>query len=219
MSSATKITGESPNTRGKLSSRRPRFFMYMSSLLLMAMILVLVFSRHIDIAYTSQPDLYFCSFSRNGLMFGHIEYKTNYSSYCPAGGIYILEYFQGTSMSNHGMHYEKNWLSRYLVYAGPGSADNAHRSSHIIVVSIWPILGFFILLAYLLRGELMKRSNIAIDSCIQCGYDLKGNTTGLCPECGHSVPADTLPRTHPTDSHHYFRAKPKANRRSGTPRA
>ena len=28
---------------------------------------------------------------------------------------------------------------------------------------------------------------IAAHRCTQCGYDLTGNTTGHCPECGHVI--------------------------------
>jgi hypothetical protein len=29
--------------------------------------------------------------------------------------------------------------------------------------------------------------------CLQCGYDLHGNMTGTCPECGRSAPAPESP--------------------------
>lgn len=31
--------------------------------------------------------------------------------------------------------------------------------------------------------------------CQACGYDLTGNATGLCPECGREVPGDVQPAT------------------------
>ena len=31
----------------------------------------------------------------------------------------------------------------------------------------------------------------AISSCVHCGYNLTGNASGVCPECGHKI-AETL---------------------------
>lgn len=33
------------------------------------------------------------------------------------------------------------------------------------------------------RVEFRRKNGI----CVNCGYDLRGNTTGVCPECGESV--------------------------------
>jgi hypothetical protein len=31
-------------------------------------------------------------------------------------------------------------------------------------------------------------SDAAARACLRCGYDLTGNTSGICPECGQDVP-------------------------------
>jgi len=31
--------------------------------------------------------------------------------------------------------------------------------------------------------------------CTACGYDLTGNTSGVCPECGKTVPDQSSPET------------------------
>jgi hypothetical protein len=33
--------------------------------------------------------------------------------------------------------------------------------------------------------------------CAACGYDLQGNTSGVCPECGRAVPAPASPGAQP----------------------
>jgi len=33
------------------------------------------------------------------------------------------------------------------------------------------------------RVEFRRKNGI----CVNCGYDLRGNTTGICPECGEAV--------------------------------
>jgi len=30
-----------------------------------------------------------------------------------------------------------------------------------------------------------------VGRCIRCGYNLKGNTSGICPECGTPIPEET----------------------------
>ena len=36
-------------------------------------------------------------------------------------------------------------------------------------------------IAYLLKN---KRTRAKGRPCVNCGYDLRGNTSGICPECG-----------------------------------
>ncbi len=43
---------------------------------------------------------------------------------------------------------------------------------------------------FALRCEL---SNMGIPICIKCGYNLSGNASGICPECGTAIP-DELKR-------------------------
>lgn len=41
------------------------------------------------------------------------------------------------------------------------------------------LLAFLILLAWI-----RTRRKFTKDLCVSCGYDLKGNVSGICPECG-----------------------------------
>jgi hypothetical protein len=36
--------------------------------------------------------------------------------------------------------------------------------------------------------ELRRRAREASGRCVHCGYDLTGNTSGVCPECGSGTP-------------------------------
>ena len=40
------------------------------------------------------------------------------------------------------------------------------------------------------RGPLRRRRRRRRGLCVQCGYDLTGNTTGVCSECGQRVERD-----------------------------
>lgn len=53
-----------------------------------------------------------------------------------------------------------------------------------------PVLGFGAL--WLMRRTVQRslRKQLAdrgVPCCLQCGYDLTGNTSGICPECGQTV--------------------------------
>ena len=64
-----------------------------------------------------------------------------------------------------------------------GELDNIHR--RVIVLEIGTnniaILGVTF---YLLRPSKPPPSHV----CVACGYNLTGNTSGTCPECGSPIP-------------------------------
>ncbi len=49
-----------------------------------------------------------------------------------------------------------------------------------IVLSVWPLLAF-------LRGPMRRWRRRRRNLCIHCGYNLTGNTTGRCSECGRET--------------------------------
>jgi hypothetical protein len=57
-----------------------------------------------------------------------------------------------------------------------------------VIVSLWlPALASCFLPAWWLRGWRRSRRGRRRDHCPTCGYNLAGNTTGVCPECGGRV--------------------------------
>jgi hypothetical protein len=56
-------------------------------------------------------------------------------------------------------------------------------------VPLWPLA--VLLLAYptlaFIRGPLRRWRRRKRGLCIHCGYDLTGNTSGVCPECGERM--------------------------------
>jgi rubrerythrin len=63
-----------------------------------------------------------------------------------------------------------------------------------------------VLLVLVLRKRAGRRLRTELNElghtvCIACGYNLTGNLTGICPECGHhssgSMPAGRLPESQP----------------------
>lgn len=38
------------------------------------------------------------------------------------------------------------------------------------------------------RAEIRRQLNaLAIPTCVSCGYDMTGNASGVCPECGAAI--------------------------------
>ncbi|UCC32287.1 MAG: hypothetical protein JSU86_08395 [Phycisphaerales bacterium] len=47
----------------------------------------------------------------------------------------------------------------------------------VMLFALWPVLSF-------IRGPLRRARRRAAGCCRHCGYNLTGNTSGVCPECG-----------------------------------
>lgn len=45
-----------------------------------------------------------------------------------------------------------------------------------------------IVLLYLVVEHYWFRKRVAASICHRCSYDLTGNESGICPECGTSIP-------------------------------
>lgn len=50
----------------------------------------------------------------------------------------------------------------------------------VIVLLTYPVVAF-------VRGPLRIYRRSKCNQCLQCGYDLTGNTSGVCPECGEQL--------------------------------
>ena len=64
-----------------------------------------------------------------------------------------------------------------------------HFLCHYVRCPIWPLSA--VCAAYpivaLIRGPLHRWRRGRKGLCIKCGYDLTGNVTGVCPECGEAL--------------------------------
>jgi hypothetical protein len=56
----------------------------------------------------------------------------------------------------------------------------------IVVVSL-PVIGFLAWLMWLDARDRRKLAAAGNNRCPACGYDLTGNVSGVCPECGGKV--------------------------------
>jgi hypothetical protein len=64
-------------------------------------------------------------------------------------------------------------------------------------VSSWvfTMLGLMLILypLYFIWFRIIKPRRYSPSACVHCGYDLTGNTSGVCSECGAPLPADMTP--------------------------
>ena len=103
------------------------------------------------------------------------------------GGSYAAFFWEG----GHG----KRWSwGAYAKRCGAARAARSlvhfrcakrHAGFYEVVVPQWIILGLFGVLpaARIARWRRLRR-RAGVNTCRHCGYDLTGNVSGVCPECG-----------------------------------
>ncbi len=52
--------------------------------------------------------------------------------------------------------------------------------------SVFPLFAFYLTVAFI-RGPLRRYRRRKRGLCLKCGYNLTGNTSGVCPECGTKI--------------------------------
>jgi hypothetical protein len=100
----------------------------------------------------------------------------------------VFEYFQwhsfvpGAYMSSFSSHEQRIMMWRMFAFAPRLEAD---ESFFCVQLPLWiPFAGIAIPTAWLFW---LGRRRPAPGAC-RCGYDLTGNTSGRCPECGQRAP-------------------------------
>lgn len=64
------------------------------------------------------------------------------------------------------------------------------RTAHIrLTTPVWAVVGILMSFPFwtLLRGPVRRLFRRWRGRCLRCGYDLRGNESGICPECGEEV--------------------------------
>jgi hypothetical protein len=75
-----------------------------------------------------------------------------------------------------------------------------HRRVGTLLVNMWLLVGLAAVVPATWLGACAARRRIrrARQQCVRCGYDLRGNTSGACPECG-LPPGERVGEAAPTD--------------------
>jgi hypothetical protein len=79
----------------------------------------------------------------------------------------------------------RRWAVQFLYHNRRGASGNAGR---LLVFPIWLLaVATAMVPACWLSALLWRRSRRKAGGCPRCGYNLTGNTSGVCPECGTPV--------------------------------
>jgi hypothetical protein len=104
-----------------------------------------------------------------------------------------------TVLVDHGKvrspHFNKTWgIWPYALPGGSGSDDSVWGFSFQQVrnpndgtkigVPYWLLLGIFAILPWYRTNAYRREKLKPMPGCRSCGYNLTGNTSGVCPECG-----------------------------------
>jgi hypothetical protein len=87
-------------------------------------------------------------------------------------------YLQGGEVIVH--RFRANWAL---------PAVSRRGSSSIVLVPLWLPLALFLLVTVAARR--VSRRRPLLPECETCGYNLTGNVSGQCPECGTPIPGTT----------------------------
>ena len=70
----------------------------------------------------------------------------------------------------------------------PGWSTHGHQTQIWLAIPDWAImLANGLALTPMLRRRLRQRHRRRHGLCLRCGYNLTGNVSGICPECGTSI--------------------------------
>lgn len=100
-------------------------------------------------------------------------------------GILVYDYDEGdyVGWNWHKVSSAPRWLPAWDTSLSPASFAGANppmlRTTRLFVPLWMPLAGLIAL-----TGWLWRRDRIPPGCCRHCGYDLTGNVSGRCPECG-----------------------------------
>ena len=86
----------------------------------------------------------------------------------------------------------------------PDGSRVEYRSSSMVFFEL-PLWGLCLISApypivVLFRGPIRRRRRRSRGECVRCGYDLRGNESGACPECGTTIAAARVEASQESDA-------------------
>ena len=101
----------------------------------------------------------------------------------------------GTTTEFYSIKHINEMNFTFSILNQPQSIGNPN--GHVVTIPFWLIIAVFSPFAFLQwrRTYLDRRLP---GHCPTCHYDLTGNTTGVCPECGGKVKTDVIASASPT---------------------
>jgi len=106
-----------------------------------------------------------------GREFGYCDWHFEYVSRVPTGGM--------------GYHpdWPGSWCWQQISFSGSGIWETEIRFpvwALLLLLASYPTIAF-------IRGPLRRHRRRKRNECIHCGYNLTGNVSGICPECGEEI--------------------------------
>ena len=98
-----------------------------------------------------------------------------------------------TSDSDSCSCVEGDWVVRVgdRQQVGPFGLRLTKSPIRFVRVSVWPAVAVLLAAPVLavIRGPMTRRRRRRRNQCLPCGFDLTGNESGVCPECGTETAA------------------------------
>ncbi len=116
---------------------------------------------------------------------------------CSNGPVYSIEFGFGPDWLTQAPDFEF-WLPRVYPSQAPRVASGRWTPTGRVIrlppprIDWVTVLPFWFLLAIGLPPTIylwLRPTTFPHDRCRRCGYDLTGNVSGVCPECGAKLPA------------------------------
>ena len=129
-----------------------------------------------------------------------------------------ITYMHGDDPSNVGQRLK---LGYYGLGIRSGTDTSEEYGTHSMITAELPfwlagiMLGAYPLVVFI-KGPVRRWRRGKQGHCRQCGYNLTGNVTGVCSECGATLDADEVPPA--TESAHAGDSSPDQRRRPRTAR-
>lgn len=154
---------------------RPRF---RSTLLVVGVVGLYIgsffYESHIELALVPRVHLAF------SVGWGTVEFGDWYSFDAPP---YVHASIESTgSVRSHDRRRKLGWHA--LIPKAVARVDGARSVTGACIAPLWPFVVVIIAFRWRALASLWNRPP---GLCNKCGYDLRGNTSGVCPECGAAV--------------------------------
>ncbi len=110
--------------------------------------------------------------------------------------IFFIHNVMNPEPENVEVSVTQNFVFRYVRYGSEGFRDsrgNRHGTIYHILTFSWVVpailSGIYPAIFFIRNYRRRRVCRDALKPCDKCGYDLRGNESGVCPECGEAVEA------------------------------